>query len=264
MQLITSKTLLRFLGIMLIGITMISPKADAQYFELYSSYSGSNFSITGGLGTTALMADLATHDISKQLNGLHLNVGLDYRITNYISIRGEGTLSRLYLERTSNRGTTGNNPNLSTVSLSSKLLLVHDIISRTAIDRGQKNWNIYFLGGVGHILFTPKNADTGALLRDERPFSNYAKIATIFPIGSGIEFFPVSYIGIGLEWQYITTSTDLLDDVKPEVENNTANDSYFLLGAKIRYQIGGANSGGSVSGFNYSRYLKTKKRAKYK
>lgn len=270
MQLITSKSLIRFLGIMLIGFGITIESNAQSYFESYSNYSGSNFSIVGGLGSTALVADLAEHDVSKQLNNFQAHIGLNYRLTNYISLRGEGGISRFYLERPGNHSITGGHINLSTVSFHSQLLVVHDIISRTSIDRGQKAWNIYFLGGVGTILFTPKDADTGENLRDVSPYANYAKIANIFPIGSGIEFFPASYLGIGFEWQYVTTSTDLLDDVRPvppftETDTPTAKDAYFTFGLKVSYQIGGSNNGGSVSGFNYSSYLKkSRKRAKYK
>ena len=266
MQLITSKTLMRFIGIMLIGMGLLSHNAQAQsYFEGYSNFSGSNLSITGGIGTTALFGDLAEHSISHQTQGLHANVGLSYRLTNYISLRGEGAINRFYLERPGNIRITGNHPNLSTISLNSALLVVHDVFSRTSIDRGQRGWNIYVLGGIGAAFYTPKDADTGVLLRDDQPAINYAKIANTFPVGSGLEFFPASYLGIGIEWQYVKTTTDLLDDVTPQTENNTSKDSYFTVGFKVSYQIGGSNSGGSVSGFNYSSYLKkSKKRAKYK
>lgn len=266
MQLISSKSLIRVLGMVLVFTGMLSQKANAQgYFERYSNFSGSSLSITGGVGPTVLFADLADPDYSKLLNGMQFNVGVSYRLTNYISIRGEGTGYRLYLERPTNLGATGNHPNLSVVGASGQILLVHDIFSRTSIDRGQKSWNIYVLGGIGNNYFIPKDADTGENLREILPHGVYAKITPIFPIGSGIEFFPTSYIGVGLEWQYVTTNTDLLDDAKPQVESNTSNDSYFVFGAKISYQIGGANNGGSVSGFNYQSYLKkSKKRAKYK
>ena len=273
MQLISSKTLIRVLGIVVLLAGLSTNMARAQgYFEGYSNHTGSNLSITGGLGSALLFGDLTnaeSGEFSFVTNSYQANLGVSYRLTNYISIRGEATAYRLYLERNNSFFTRDGDGvqhlNLSTTGVNGSILLVHDIFSRTSIDRGQKSWNIYVLAGVGQTYFTPKDADTKENLRELLPYQNYAKVAVIFPVGSGIQFFPSSYLGIGFEWQYIRTSTDLLDDAEPITELNSAKDSFFTFGAKITYQIGGAGNGGSVSGFNYQSYLKkSKRRAKYK
>jgi len=265
MQLIFSKTLVRIFGIMLLSMAFSFNRANAQYFEWYNSYTGTSFSITGGLGFTQLYGDFADPDIAQLPQGLQFNLGLSYRLTNYISVRGEGTLYRLYLERPLERPFLPRAPNLSTIGWNGNILLVHDFVSRTQIDRGQKRWNAYVLGGAGITYFIPQDADTGDNLRDLSPFREYALIAGTYTFGGGIEFFPVSYFSVGLEAQYVATTTDLIDDLRPLVDTNTADDSYMFIGAKVSYQIGGAGKGGSVSGYNYQSYLKkSRKRAKYK
>ena len=245
-------------------------KSQAQniYFEGYNNGSGSNISIHAGVGSAILVGDIDEANVSYGIPGkaFSLNGGLSYRLTNYISIRGEANVFQLYSETKENAW--DHRPSIKTFGADVSLNLVHNIIPQYKIDQGKARFNAYVFVGIGNTYFVPKDAETGDNLRDENrnqiATGGYAKIAMVTPFGGGIEFYPSSYISIGGEISYRPTSTDFLDDIKPLDFANSGNDGYYLAQIRVKYNLG-KKGAGNLSGFNYGSYLKkSKKRAKYK
>lgn len=265
-----------FFGLLLLTFLSSSYQSHAQdYFEGYSSYGGSNLSIIGGVGSTLLIGDIDKPSLGYATpgNAFQLNGGLSYRLTNYISIRGEATIFQLYSEV--NEEAWGFRPAVKTFGIDGYIALVHNVISQAKIDQGQGSVNAYGLIGVGNAFFVPKNAETESNLREENfnqvGTDGYSKLALIVPVGFGIEYYFSSFFSIGAEVVYKITNTDFLDDIKPVYTqfnnpNNKeeVNDSYYTFGLKLKYSLG-KKGNGNLSGFNYKSYLKkSKKRAKYK
>ena len=246
--------------------------AQNPYFESYNNYSGSNFSIHGGVGTAILVGDI---DDPKPQYGIpgkafSANLGLSYRLTNWISIRGEANVFQLYSETKEgvwdSQGGV-NIPSIKTFGTDITLSLIHNIIPQYQIDQGRASFNMYGLVGIGNVIFTPKDAETGENLREvnrNQVAGGYAKLAVVVPVGGGIEFYPSSYLSIGGELTYRYTYTDFLDDIKPLETANGGNDGYFLASFRVKYSLG-QKGNGNLTGFNYRSYLKkSKRRAKYK
>ncbi len=164
-----------FFGFLLLAFLSCSYEISAQgYFEGYSGYGGSNLSIIGGVGSTYLLGDIGNEGgegsynlgFATPGNAFQLNAGLQYRLTNYISIRGEGTVYQLYSEPAERVWDDVSFKSLKTFGLDGYLALVHNILPQARIDQGQASFNGYGLIGVGATYFVPKDGETEDLLRD--------------------------------------------------------------------------------------------------
>ncbi len=216
-----------------------SGNKSVPYFELYRRASYSNFSFAVGTGLTAYTGDLSSPiHFSRQRYHLnpHGSVNMQYRITNYISARVEGSVFRLYSEPApgtwNDKAFKGNNSEYY-------VAIVHDLYPKNEVEFHARRWNPYVFVGLGAVLYNPTDPETGESYRPQGNNNGYvySRTARIIPLGLGINYYPHDHITIGFEMGYRPTSTDYLDDASWEGDPNPKNDGYFIYGFKLSKQI---------------------------
>lgn len=235
------------------------------YFEPYLRGSYSRFGLQGGIGFAAYRGELSSyHHWSAQKFHLgHLSLGASFRVTNYISLRAEASYYQVgsrpvYYQ---NDPRIGREDSLIRPFTSRNgewhISLVHDLFSKKDVEFHAQRWNPYVFVGIGQTFFNPIDRETKEPLRPQENNGgyHYASIATIFPVGIGINYYLKDYISIGFEVGYRFTQTYFLDDFKdPAVDDRgrelAVYDQYLLYGLKLNYQF-------LPIGYKYKNYLRT-------
>jgi hypothetical protein len=209
------------------------------YFEYYRRASYSNFSFAFGTGLSAYTGDLSS-PMHFRRQRYHLNphgsVNMQYRFTNYISARVEGSLFKLYSEPApgtwNDKAFKGNNAEYY-------LGIVHDLYPKSEVEFYARRWNPYVFAGIGLLHYNPTDPETRESYRPQGNNAGYIypKVARTIPLGIGINYYPHDHISIGFEAGYRFTNTDYLDDASWEGDPNPKNDGYFMYGSKLTKQL---------------------------
>ena len=221
-------------------------KTGQPYFKKYAHPLLSPFSYRLGLGITAYAGDLSkAPDFANQKNHLtpYISAGLVYRLTHFVSFRLEATGFQLYSLPEDNSGT---HKGFNSYNAEAYFALVHEFIPKKSIENYSKKASPYIYGGIGGVLFNPKSLedDSNMLSAEDTTYSNKS---LMIPAGLGLKYYLHESISIDLEGGVRFTQTDLLDGNIPTGEN-TKNDIYFTLGAKVTVQI--------LTKYRYKRHLK--------
>ncbi|MDN5213814.1 hypothetical protein QQ020_17200 [Fulvivirgaceae bacterium BMA12] len=216
-----------------------------RFRDLFHPYAHpwlSNTSANVGLGLSAYSGELSNFDnFSRQRYHLnpHFNLGLQRRLTDYISWRLEGSYFQLYSEAAHS---LLERHRFSSRNVDYYTAIVVDTQPRPYLDTRFKKWNVYFFAGIGMTHFDPRDAES-----DNKLAPTQKKSAVIFPVGAGIMYFKSDFISFGFEISQRFTTTDYLDGV---VTPNTRpeKDSYLIYGAKVNLNI--------FNRFKYNKYLR--------
>lgn len=104
---------------------------------------------------------------------------------------------------------------------------IYPVDVRLQLQPIQKNkFQPFLFGGVGLLLFDPKDARNNALPRNAR--EEYGKTTSYVPLGIGGEYYLNDQFAFGLTATYNFTMTDNLDDVELE-----GNDSFWGVGVQM-------------------------------
>lgn len=282
---------LRFLLIIAIGL--LPEIGFTQSF--YAVRKERSLILVGGLGTSTYFGELANpgdYWDSKPT----INVGLQYYVTNRISIRSELTWFQLRGDDAKADDSGRKNRNLSFYSNNLEFNAVGTLqlspIGQRFYQRSKLNF--YGFAGIGLLYFNPKTEYQGekvALQPLQTEGNNYSRVVPVIPYGLGARIMLNPFLNISIEGGYRKVFTDYLDDVstvhkdplsfsdpiaaaladrRPEIGlptaapgakrgNPDADDGYMLLTAKIEYYLPGDLFG------NSSRKLyKNKRKAYYK
>lgn len=282
---------LRFLLIIAIGL--LPEIGFTQSF--YAVRKERSLILVGGLGTSTYFGELANpgdYWDSKPT----INVGLQYYVTNRISIRSELTWFQLRGDDAKADESSRQKRNLSFFSNNLEFNAVGTLqlspIGQRFYQRSKLNF--YGFAGIGLLYFNPKTEYQGekvALQPLQTEGNNYSRVVPVIPYGLGARIMLNPFLNISIEGGYRKVFTDYLDDVstvhkdplsfsdpiaaaladrRPEIGlptvapgtqrgNSGASDGYMLLTAKIEYYLPGDLFG------NSSRKLyKNKRKAYYK
>ncbi|WP_020530171.1 outer membrane beta-barrel protein [Flexithrix dorotheae] len=233
-----------------LGIEGLNLK-DAFYFKLYSHPILSSFSFNAGIGIAAYGGEISTPpDFAGQNNHLNpqLNLGLEYRLTHFVSIRAESSFFSL-------KATNLNDPDKAFKSNNIEFYgaIVHDIIPKKSIESYYRRFSPYVYGGIGGVYFDPKTIDGDeSLLIEEGDTAtiSHSNTSIIFPIGFGFKYYFHESLSMSIEGGTRITKTDFFDGFESKNDPDPRNDVYFIIGAKINIQI--------QTRYKYNRHLKRK------
>lgn len=186
-----------------------------------------NLRLLGGAGLSYYDGDLRSSRFSQFRFRPTLSVGLSYRLTDYLSVRGEVGAYRL-----AGSDVGGKNPqrNLSFrtdnpegfLALSANLLPYSDF----------PTYNAYAFGGLGLTRLNPKAEMNGryySLPRLQTEGVAYARTVPILPLGVGVSRNLSEQLSLGLEIRYTYVFSDYLDDVSTVYPQPTALDSFAAI-----------------------------------
>jgi hypothetical protein len=230
------------------AVNKLAKSLSYPYFKKYAHPLLSPFSYHIGGGITAYAGDLSTPpDFENQKNHLTpmVNLGISYRLTHYISLRAEVSGFQLYAEPQNNNDKF---VGFKSYNAEGSLVLVHEFIPKSSIENYTRKFSPYLFGGVGGVLFQPRSIadDSDLLSNSDTTVMNYAMVV---PVGLGFKYYLHESINIELEGGLRITQTDYLDG-NIGIEENTRNDMYFFLGARLTVQF--------LTKYHYKRHLKRK------
>jgi len=231
---------------------LLSGTLAAQSF--YSIKRDRKFIASVGTGTSSYFGDLNNPSdiIDTKLN---LNFGLQYFLTERVSVRGEITWFQLAGDDATANFEGRDNRNLSFVSNNYEIN-IEGIIN--LFPKGQRFYqrspfNAYVFVGIGLANYNPRgevpNVEyNGSLLPDAgnkvalRPLQTegvkYGSFTPVIPIGLGIKVKAGPFFNIALEGGFRKTFTDYLDDVSTvHVDKTGASDLEAAMSDK-RWAIG--------------------------
>ncbi|MEM1136482.1 MAG: DUF6089 family protein [Bacteroidota bacterium] len=216
------------------------------YFKKYTNPLLSPFSYHFGLGITGYKGDLSTPpDFVRQKNHLtpFISLGIQYRLTHYVSLRFEASGFQLYSEPTDERK---NLIGFQSLNTEAHISVIHEFVAKSSVESYAKKLSPYIWGGIGGIFFNPKSLDDDSNMLNSAD-TTVSNFSLVFPLGVGINYYLNERINIALEGGARLTQTTLLDGNISEESNNTY-DRYFFLGAKVIVQL--------KTRYKYKRYLK--------
>lgn len=251
--------------------------------------------LVGGIGTSTYFGELANpgdYWDSKPT----INVGLQYYVTNRISIRSELTWFQLRGDDAKADESSRQKRNLSFFSNNLEFNAVGTI---QLSPHGQRFYqrsklNFYGFAGIGLLYFNPKTEYQGenvTLQPLQTEGVKYSRVAPVIPYGLGARIMLNPFLNVSLEAGYRKVFTDYLDDVstvhkdplsfsdpvaaaladrRPEIGlptvpagtqrgNSGKDDGYMLLTAKIEYYLPG-----DIFGNSSRKLYKNKRKAYYK
>jgi Outer membrane protein beta-barrel domain len=262
-----SKTLQFVLLFLIIGTY-----AEAQSF--YAVRRERSLILTGGVGTSSYFGELTNP--GDYLNAKPaLNTGLQYYISNRISIRAEANWFQIKGDDAKAPVETGRQPR--NLSFKSDNFEANFTGHFSFFPQGRRFYqrpavNLYGFGGIGILFFNPKaeyQGETYSLQPLQTELVKYNRFGFVVPFGVGAKLKMGPFFNLAFEGGYRITFTDYLDDVStvhvdrtkftdpiaailsdrgPEVNyapalegsirgNPKTNDGYFLFSAKIEYYL---------------------------
>lgn len=262
---------MRFTFLLLFLICSVSEIVSAQSFYAIRR----ERSIIGSIGTgvSSYFGDLKEEPRSIDPK-LTINVGLQYFITNRISIRTEITWFQLTASDADSEDQSRINRNLSFTANNFELSATGAInLFPNGVRFYQRSvLNTYVFAGVGLLYSNPKAELDGkkyALQPLKTEDVSYSRFQPVIPYGLGVRVMLSPFMNVAIEGSYRVTFTDYLDDVstvhpdksgwtdpvrvalsdrrpalgldpyEPGTQrgNPDNNDSYLLITAKLEYYI---------------------------
>jgi hypothetical protein len=245
--------------------------ASAQSF--YASRQQRSLLLIAGTGTSTYFGELSNPGDYLDAKP-SLNIGLQYYLNNFFSVRSEGTWFRLSGDDAKADSEGRRLRNLSFRSDNLELNLTGHI---SFFPQGKRFYqrpafNLYAFGGIGFLYFNPTaqlNGERYALQPLQTEQVSYSRTSLVIPFGLGAKLKVGPFFNISIEGGYRKTFTDYLDDVStvfpgsaafsdpiaaalsdrgPEVGYTKFKagskrgspqylDGYFLLNAKIEYYL---------------------------
>ncbi|MFM9840754.1 MAG: DUF6089 family protein [Cyclobacteriaceae bacterium] len=266
-----------------ISLLLLSFLAEAQSF--YATKRERSLILTGGLGTSTYLGDLANRTVIPNVDP-NINIGLQYYFTNRISARAEVNWFTLAGD---DKEATGGGRNVRNLSFQSSCFELSAVGMVNLFAHGDRyyrrpNYNVYGFAGIGLMYFNPKATYKGtsyALQSLQTEGVAYSLVTPTIPFGLGFRLKVTPQFNISLEAGFRKTFTDYLDDVstvyqdvsaftgpdaataialadrRAEIDPSvipkagdkrgdpTNNDGYILLNAKIEYYLPWDFGGGS-------------------
>jgi hypothetical protein len=213
------------------------------YFEYYQREAFSNISLSVGFGASAYFGEYG-NPLHFRRQNFHLNphgaVALQYRLTNYISLRGEFSLFRLSsrpLDTEERFFASSPEIGFRTHAVEYYLGIVHDLFPKNQVEFWGRRWNPYVFAGFGQVYFVPTHPETSEQLkyRDGADYE-YHQVARLIPVGLGFNFYPHNHISVGFEAGYRFTNTHFLDGAKA-LDQPARYDKYLFYGVKLTKQF---------------------------
>lgn len=229
---------------------------------------------TLGTGVSSYFGELKESKRSLD-SKLNITGGLQMYVTDRISLRADLTYFRLEGSDAKADDASLKRRNLSFVADNFELAVTGavNLLPNGRRFHQRPIANLYGFGGVGVLYSNPKAELDGkkhALQPLQTEGVKYSRIQPVIPAGLGVRFMLSPFVNISVEAGYRFTFTDYLDDVstvhpdkttwdpnsirfklsdrRPELGetayeagarrgNPDANDSYFILNAKLEYYI---------------------------
>jgi hypothetical protein len=252
-------------------LTVLAADLSAQSF--YSMRRERRIMAVGGLGAATYMGELSNPGINLDAKP-NINVGLQVYATKRISLRAEATWFHLEGSDAEADDNSRRKRNLSFYSNNYELTLTgaFNLYPNGRRYYQRPSFNVYGFGGAGFFYMNPKteyNGEKYSLQPLKTEGVDYAKFQPVLVGGLGARFRMGPFFNLAIEGGLRKTFTDYLDDVstvhlgpgafadpiaqalsdrRPEVGvaavpagtqrgNPDADDSYFLLNAKIEYYL---------------------------
>jgi hypothetical protein len=240
-----------------------------DYFDPYVSPDLSRVTVSLGTGVSLFKNDLNGFLEGRyQNNFLNFfgNVGVAYRVTDYVSFQLLGGMYQLYAAPSAKVASQVflTNPTVKSTNVEGYFALVHDFFSKNSIDHGRRRWNLYAIAGVGFTRFEPVDVATGEKLRPmteeeaqqyEYPYNH---VMPIFPMGLGFSAYLADNQAFSLELCYRLTGSDWMDHAWYRNTFLSRLDGYLLAGVKYHYTF----LSNARGGFHYKGYRKRASRGK--
>lgn len=220
-------------------------KEKFKFGDLFNQYAHPNFSstsITVGVGLSAYAGDISNFsDVSKQHYHLNpnLHLGIQSRLSDYISFRLEAGYFKLYsesvLQQTESYSFRSHNFDIEAA-------FQLDLVPKTYLDSRYRKVSPYVFGGIGMVRYNPVNDVDNTSMTESSE-----RTSLIFPVGFGITFLKSDALSLGVEFSNKFTLTDKLDGIIND-GSTPINDKYLLYGLKANINL--------PNQFKYHRYLK--------
>ena len=253
-------------------LLVVSLYAEGQSF--YAARRERSLIVEGGVGTSSYLGDLKNDKDYIDAKPT-VNIGLQYYLSNRISVRAEGTWfqlkgddSKAPLEsgrQARNLSFESNNFEFNATGHISLLPMGKRFYQRPPV-------NLYAFAGLGGLYFNPTTIYNGqkyALQPLQTELVKYSRFTLVIPMGLGVKFKVGPLFNVSLEGGYRKTFTDYIDDVstthkgpaaftnpvaaalsdrRPELGLSPAEpgairgdpsnkDAYFLLTVKVEYYL---------------------------
>lgn len=285
---------MRVLRVLILFIVFLPEFLQAQSF--YAVRQERSLILVGGVGTSTYFGELANPGDYFDAKPT-LSIGLQYYLTNRISIRTEATWFQLEGDDAKADVESGRRErNLSFYSNNFEWNAVGMI---QLGPHGQRFYqrpklNFYGFAGIGLLYFNPKTDYQGekvALQPLQTEGVAYNKVGLVIPYGLGVKVMLTPFFNVGIEGGFRKTFTDYIDDVstvykdqasftdplaaaladrRPELGlspfpaghmrgNSDKEDGYMLLNLKLEYYLPG-----DLFGNSNKRLYKSKRKAYYK
>lgn len=262
---------MRFLPLAVLLLILVTELSFGQSF--YAIRRERTLIGTVGTGVSSYYGELK--EAKRQIDpSLNLTLGLQYYMTNRISVRADLTWFRLSGDDADATDLSKYNRNLSFVANNIELSATGAV---NLLPNGQRFYqrpviNLYAFAGIGLLYSNPKAEYDGkkyALQKLETEGVHYSRFQPVIPAGLGVRVMVSPFFNIAVEAGYRITFTDYLDDVstvhkdpatfadpiaaaladrrpergEPTVPegtvrgNSDTNDQYFLMNVKLEYYI---------------------------
>ncbi len=222
------------------------------FLKPYGHPNQSRFSFFAGAGLGAYSGDICLLSDGR-LQHYYFNpgvtAGLNYRITNFISVRWDNGYQLL---RAKSRADTWGDWSFRSHMASSTVGFQLNLTSKSSIERNEKRWDGYLFGGAGILFYQTKSsvdaekfaAFSDILAKPKHPF------AAVFPVGIGVSRYWKNQWSVGLECTYRFTTTDLLDGASLTTDTSPRTDDYLTVQVVFTKQL--------FQLFSYGDYMKRK------
>lgn len=249
----------RFLLPGLIAATSLFSSVQAQNNDYMPHYRRQAYRgvlrLVGGAGLGYYGGEFRANLMKNIALRPNINLGVSYRLTQHISLRGELGAYRL---SGSDVGGINEHRNLSfrTDNPEGYVAVVYNLFPYTQLSA----YNVYVLGGVGLTHINPKAKLKNryySLPRLRTEGVAYARNAVMIPVGMGISRRIKYGFDVALEMRFTYTMTDYLDDVSTVYPQEGSIDSFAQVFSDRSAEAGfpanpaGAKRGDSSSNDGY-------------